>query len=161
SKTLIGKEPNDELKSICRRLLELYMQVKVPDDTFHTQGEYVFLRRSDNTVIQFTTLPNIFCAQGDGRWWHDHRTPGGIMITSNARGPIPSARTKKLALDQQAKASALENAMRKIHNAHRHPSRGKTKFMHCPATFLVPRQAADPAPLRPTSEFTESSPDHY
>jgi hypothetical protein len=20
-------------------------------------------------------LPNVFCAQADGRWWHDHRTP--------------------------------------------------------------------------------------
>src|ERR1035441_817900 len=84
SRHLITREPNAELKEICRRLLELYMQISVPDDTFHTEREYVFLRRPDNTVLKFATLPNIFCAQGDGRWWHDHRTPGGIMITSRS-----------------------------------------------------------------------------
>jgi hypothetical protein len=161
SKNLITKEPNNELKTICRRLLELYMQVKIPDDTFHSQREYVFFRRPDKTVLQFTTLPNVFCAQGDGRWWHDHRTPGGIMITSNALGHFMYARTKKATLDQQTKASALENAMRTIHNAQRDPSGGKTRFGHCPATFLVPRQPGDPSPLRPTSEFTTLSPDHY
>jgi hypothetical protein len=37
-------------------------------------------------LLKFGTLPNVFCAQADRRWWHDHRMPGGIMITSNALG---------------------------------------------------------------------------
>jgi len=161
SRHLITREPNAALKEICRRLLELYMQISVPDDTFHTEREYVFLRRPDNTLLKFATLPNIFCAQGDGRWWHDHRTPGGIMITSNALGHFMYARTRKPALDQGVCASALEQAMRTIANARKDPSDGKTKYSHCPATMLLPRVAGDPAPLRPTSEFSGYSPDHY
>jgi hypothetical protein len=161
SKHLTTREPNVALKEISRRLLELYMQIKIPDDSFHTEREYVFLRRPDNTVLKFSTLPNIFCAQGDGRWWHDHRTPGGIMITSNALGHFMYARTKKAQLDQATCASALEQAMRTIANACKNPSGGKTKFTHCPATMLVPRESSDPTVLRPTSEFSGSSPDHY
>lgn len=58
--------------------------------SLHTQREHVFLRRLENETLKFSTLPNIFCAQGDGRWWHDHRTPGDIMITSNWDGRIPT-----------------------------------------------------------------------
>lgn len=39
SKHLITKEPNTALKEICRRLLELYMQIQIPDDTYHTERE--------------------------------------------------------------------------------------------------------------------------
>lgn len=161
SRQLITKEPTGDLKEICRRLMELYMQIGVSDDTIHTEREYVFLRRPGNTVLKFSTLPNIFCAQGDGRWWHDHRTPGGLMITSNALGHFMYARNKKPDLDATLCASALEHAMRTIANARKDPSDGKSKYAHCPATFLVPRQETDPSPLRPTSEFASNSPDHY
>jgi len=158
---LTTREPNEALKETCRRLMELYMQISVADDTFHTEREYVFLRRPDNAVLRFSTLPNIFCAQGDGRWWHDHRTPGGIMITSNALGHFMYSRTKKTQLDQTVCTAALEQAMRTIANARKDPSDGKAKYQHCPATYLVPRQPGDPAPLRSTSEFSAYSPDHY
>lgn len=161
SKQLANREPNAALKEICRRLMELYMQVQVSDDTFHTEREYVFLRRPENAVLKFSTLPNIFCAQGDGRWWHDHRTPGGVMITSNALGHFVYVRSKKGSLDSQTCVSALDQAMRTIANAEKNPSGGKTKFSHCPATFLVPRQDPEPNPLRPTSEFVNTSSRHY
>jgi hypothetical protein len=90
SRMLVTKEPGDRLKEISRRLLELYMEIDhIDDDTFRTQREYVFFRTGQPGVerlLKFSTLPNVFCAQADGRWWHDHRTPGGIMITSNALG---------------------------------------------------------------------------
>jgi hypothetical protein len=161
SRHLITREPNAALKEICRRFIELYMQVRVPDDTYHADREYVFLRRPDNSVLKFSTLPNIFCPQGDGRWWHDHRTPGGLMITSNALGHFVYTRTKKAELDATTCTSALEQAMRTIANARKDPSDGTSKYAHCPATFLVPRGGADPSPLRPTSEFINDSPDHY
>jgi hypothetical protein len=161
SKQLVWKEPNDVLKEICRRLIELYMQIQISDDSFQNGREYVFLRRPDDKILKFLTLPNIFCAQGDGRWWHDHRTPGGIMITSNALGHFMYARSKKPQLDQTDFASALQQAMRTIANACQNPSGGKTRFTHCPATTLVSRQAGEPFPLKASSDFSSFSPDHY
>src|SRR5437016_6678574 len=142
SERLVTREPDEQLKELCRRLMELYMEIHhIGDDTFHTQREYVFLRREsdgDRTrLLKFSTLPNIFCAQGDGRWWHDHRTPGGIMITSNALGHFIYSRSPSRVVDHAAKVSALENAMRTIGNAFR-PDVKQCKMKHCPATFLVP-----------------------
>lgn len=155
SNALTTLEPGEELKSICRRLMELYMEVEVPDDTILAQREYVFLRRDDDRkpkILQFSTLPNIFSAQGDGRWWQDHRTPGGIMITSNALGHFMYTRTGKTSLDEAAKGWALENAMRTISNAHR-----EKKLKHTPATSLAPADPAQLCPFKGNSEFAKYS----
>lgn len=161
SEALVTREPDEQLKEMCRRLIELYIQISVADDTFHLQREYVFLRRPDNTASKFCALPSLFCTQGDGRWWHDRRTPGGIMIASSALGHFICARTNKPSVDSSACVWALENAMRTISNAERDPSGGITKFTHCPATFLVPLRLGDPEPLRSGSPFSGHSPDHY
>lgn len=160
--SLVLKQPDDKLKEIARRLLELYMEIdRIDDDTYHTQREYVFLRRVANGkqgLFKFSTLPNIFCAQGDRRWWHDHRTPGGLMVTSNALGHFMYSRGRGQ-LDANGKMWALENAMRTINNAYQGSAKGSTKF--CPATNLVPARPGETSPLRPTSEFSSKSADHY
>ena len=166
SKALGTREPNDQLKEICRRLMELYMEIdKIDDDTFRAQREYVFLRRTDGSatkLLKFATLPNVFCSQGDGRWGHDHRTPGGIMITSNALGHFVYCRSRKPMMDETAKVQALENAMRTISNAY-HPRgrRSASGMKHCPATFLIRASKDEASPLRKTSDFRKYSADHY
>jgi hypothetical protein len=165
SKSLVHKEPDERLKEISRRLLELYMEVdRIEDDSILPQREYVFLRSptSEDTsrVLKFSTLPNIFCAQADGRWWQDHRTPGGIMITSNALGHFVYSRAKKPVLEDKDKVWALENAMRTIGNAYAGNRRSRSVRL-CPATYLIPIPEGETSPLRETSEFRKYSPDHY
>jgi len=164
SRSLVNKEPGDRLKEICRRLLELYMELdRIDDDTFRTQREYLFLRKSgaaNSKLLKFSTLPNIFCAQADGRWWHDHRTPGGVMVTSNALGHFIHSRTGTIpSLQEKEKILALEHAMRTINNAYRGPARSRLK--HCPATFLLPIKDGETSPLREGSDFRKYSADHY
>jgi hypothetical protein len=165
SRSLIDKEPREGLKQICRRLLELYMEVDtIEDDAILKQREYLFLRcpAEDRTtrILKFSTLPNIFCAQGDRRWWHDHRTPGGIMITSNALGHFVQSRIGSCALEDKNKTWALENAMRTINNANRGTGKASRKRL-CPATHLIPLGENEETPLRPTFELAKYSPDHY
>jgi hypothetical protein len=164
SPSLVEKAPDDRLKEIARRLLELYMEVRpIPDDTILNQREYVFLRQQltggKEQLLKFATLPNVFCAQGDGRWWHDHRTPGGIMITSNALGHFAYVRHKTKMLSSKETTWALENAMRTISNAA--PSPRAPKIKHCPATRLISRGSDETTPLRESSDFHRFSPDHY
>jgi len=126
----------------------------------------VFLRRPGNQatheILKFSTLPNIFCSQGDGRWWHDHRTPGGVMITSNALGHFTYARPNQTHISQTDKLLALENAMRTISNAFPGPGKKRPRgIRHCPATSLVPISSSEMSPLRETSSFRSYSPDHY
>jgi hypothetical protein len=147
--------------------MELYMELdRIPDDSYKTQREYVFLKRrnqsNETTILKFSTLPNIFCAQADGRWWHDHRTPAGIMITSNALGHFVYSRAGITIMQDKDKILALENAMRTIDNAYEGTSGKKaSKLKHCPATFLIPIQEGESSPLRETSDFRKYSSDHY
>jgi hypothetical protein len=134
----------------------------VADDTIIPQREYAFLRLNtvEEKILKFATLPNIFCAQGDGRWWQDHRCPGGVMITSNALGHDVYSRNGRMPIDDGKKIEALETAMRTINNAYREkPSKRAGALKHCPATFLVPRGAGScPALKKDVAAF---APDHY
>lgn len=166
SRSLVTKEPNVQLKQICRRLMELYMEIEpIKDDTYRTQQEYLFLRLphqdEPSTILSFSTLPNIFCSQGDGRWWHDHRTPGGVLITSNALGHFAYSRKKSSNLETKDKLKHLENAMRTINNAYRGRPNQKAKLKHCPATYLIPNKEGEVSPLWETSGFRDYSADHY
>ena len=167
SERLVYKEPDEQLKEICRRLMELYLGVEpVADDTILVGREYVFLRqlgeRGKPRILKFSTLPNIFCAQGDQRWWHDHRTPGGVMITSNALGHFAYAEAAKSTLDSGAKIRNLEYAMQTIKQAHGGPLRKAAgKLKHCPATSLLTLGQGETTPLHETSEMRKFSPDHY
>ena len=160
SKSLVDKEPGDQLKEICRRLLELYMEVeRIDDDTIVPQREYVFRRTGPGKFLKFGTLPNVFCAQGDGRWWHDHRTPGGIMITSNALGHFEVSRSGS-GISEKETTHALDNAMRTIKGAYGNEKRVRG-LAHCPATRLVPRGPDDDSPIREGSDLRPYSPNHY
>jgi hypothetical protein len=161
--SLANETPGERLKEFCRRLLELYMEIpEVPDDTIIQQREYVFLKlnTAHERILKFTTLPNIFCAQGDGRWWQDHRCPGGVMITSNALGHDVYSRNGRLPIDEAKKIEALETAMRTINNAYREkPSKRAGALKHCPATFLVPKgDGTCPALKKDVAGFAS---DHY
>jgi hypothetical protein len=161
SQSLVNKEPSDKLKEICRRLLELYMEVdRIEDDTIVPQREYVFLRTGPGKFLKFGTLPNVFCAQGDGRWWHDHRTPGGIMITSNALGHFELSRSGTSVITDKETAHGLDNAMRTIKNAYGN-ERKVRGLAHCPATQLVGRAEGEDSPIREGSDLRGFSPNHY
>jgi hypothetical protein len=168
SRAVAGLEPGPELKEIARRLMELYMDMSpIADDTIVPQREYVFLRQASaagapTRLLKFSTLPNIFCAQGDGRWWHDHRTPGALMITSNPIGHFTYAWSKPAEMTDADKTGALEKAMFTIANAY--PGSGKKAprgLSHCPATRLVPRGADEASPIKSSSAVANFSPDHY
>jgi len=166
SRTLAFEEPSDRLKEMCRRLLELYMDVpRVDDDTIIPQREYVHLRvrtkEGKERLLKFGTLPNVFCTQADGRWWHDHRTPGGIMITSNALGHHLYSQSGTAELVEKQKLAGLEQAMRTISNAFRDPPAKRGRIKHCPATFLVPRRDAEPGPAGMNTELAKNSPNFY
>ena len=134
--------PGPELKELCRRLMELYIDAAVEDDQIVPRHEYVYLAKDDGgrrSYLRFATLPNIFCAQGDKRWWHDHRTPGSLMITSNALGHFMHCQSPKGPLDTKR---ALKQAMGTILNAHKEEKKKAglpaTRLVHCPTGEVSP-----------------------
>lgn len=146
SASLAHLAPGPELKEISRRFMELYIGTDVEDDTIVPRHEYVYFAKEDEgkrSYLRFATLPNIFAAQADKRWWHDHRTPGGIMITSNALGHYM--------VSQGVDATrSLKMAMSTIRNAHRE----EKKKPGLPSTYLVPRPDDEPSLLEKDAEFS-------
>jgi len=143
SPTLCMVAPGSELKEACRRLMELYVGASVPDDTILPQHEYVYLAKTvgeKRILLKFATLPNLFCPQGDQRWWHDHRTPGGLMITSNALGHFMHGQNSAGLPDTRR---ALKQAFMTIQNAFVSGNRR----LRQPATCLEPRPTDEPSPL--------------
>jgi hypothetical protein len=50
--------------------------------------ETLYLRHptEPKKIVKFVFSVDFFAAGGDGRWWHDHRIPGGIAFTANSLG---------------------------------------------------------------------------
>ena len=157
SPTLCMVPPGSELKEACRRLMELYVGASVPDDTILAQHEYVYLAKTideKRVLLKFATLPNIFCPQGDKRWWHDHRTPGGIMITSNALGHFMHCQKPSGPPDTR---KALKQAFMTIQNAFTSGNRR----LRQPSTCLESRPPNEPSPLENDRTYSSFSAQRY
>jgi len=154
SKKLSHAVPNDTVKAIAKRLGHLYLG---RDDTDEILLEDVFLRvpGKEDAVIHWRAGVNYFSAHGDGRWWNDHRIPGGIAFSMNSVGHmVKSYELGRSAEDMWAKlglpkeewpdfkvnslGTALKLAMQTINSASEAVS-GK-------ATLLLPRGRAGANP---------------
>jgi hypothetical protein len=76
--------------------------------------ETLYLRHpTSKQYHKFTFTADFFAAAGDGRWWTDHRIPGGIAFTANSLGHMLRSREWYGAKTEQTKW-ALHVAMRTI-----------------------------------------------
>jgi hypothetical protein len=78
--------PGEVTRGIAQRLCSLYLLRDIaPDEIFHDE---IFLERSGPSPAtwQWFAGVNYFCAQGDKRWWQDHRIPGGMAFSVNSVG---------------------------------------------------------------------------
>lgn len=85
-----------ELRRLARHLCDLYLG---RDDLDQILLDDLILEIPTQTAREYRTWRvgvNYFSAQGDGRWWRDHRFPGGIAYSMNSVGHM--ARTKAEAM---------------------------------------------------------------
>jgi hypothetical protein len=88
SERIARATPDATVKELALRLCSLYLlQDIVPDQVFHDQ---IWLEKPgrDPTTWQWLAGVNYFCAQGDKRWWQDHRIPGGMGFSVNSVGQM-------------------------------------------------------------------------
>lgn len=82
--------PDDNLKRFaeCIRKLASFDVVEVDHHTGNAiVSDYLYLKSPhDDFYYGFRFNLDFFAAAGDGRWWHDHRCPGGIAFTANSIG---------------------------------------------------------------------------
>lgn len=80
-------------------------------------SDFLYLKNPlDGGFYGFRFNADFFACAGDGRWWHDHRFPGGIAFTANSTGHMLRFRDWYQAKDQN-ESWGLKQAMLTIHNA--------------------------------------------
>jgi hypothetical protein len=84
SKQILDAAPDANLQRLAMRLAELYLLERVREDWVH--HDRVTLEVSPDDYREWVVGVNFFGCQGDGRWWHDHRFPGGLAFSMNSVG---------------------------------------------------------------------------
>lgn len=80
-------------------------------------SDFLYLKNpTDGHFYGFRFNADFFACAGDGRWWHDHRLPGGIAFTANSTGHMMRFREWYQGKNQ-SEAWGLKQAMLTIKNA--------------------------------------------
>jgi hypothetical protein len=151
SPRIANAKPDGSLMNLAIRLCELYL---LKEDI--RPDEILFDRISLETTTkprqyrEWDTGVNFFSAQGDKRWWHDHRVPGGIVFSVNSVGHMVKSGSRhnltvrfevagKVPLSVRGKfkidtlGSALVYAMKTIANSQHTVSGKATCLLDMPA----------------------------
>jgi hypothetical protein len=78
--------PNDSVKEIALRLGSLYLREKIAPDLAYVERVRLEQPGARKSIWEWPAGVNYFSAQGDKRWWQDHRFPAGIAFSVNSVG---------------------------------------------------------------------------
>ena len=129
SQRLAYAAPDAHLEAFAQKLRELWGARTSVEPVGEMVWEEVYLQHpTEQRFWKFTFSVDFFGAQGDGRWWHDHRAPGGLLFTANSVGHM--RRYRELYEGKAAGQTewVLQSAMKTIADA------AETKWG--PATWL-------------------------
>ncbi len=88
SPTIALAEPGSDMFELARRVCELYLDSEVEPNRIYLDEIFLEKPGSRRTTWKWKTGINYFCSQGDKRWWHDHRIPGGMAFSVNSVGHL-------------------------------------------------------------------------
>ena len=95
------------LQELATTLCRLYLNRGEPDTIHHDE---LILEIPDNERIaerrRWKVGVNYFSAQADGRWWSDHRIPGGMAFSMNSVGHMARTRAEQALAKSGAPAIA-------------------------------------------------------
>lgn len=87
--------PDQVVAQIAQRLCSLYLRIDAGFDQIHHENIFLEKPGHDRMTWRWLAGVNYFCSQGDKRWWHDHRFPGGMAFSVNSVGHF--VRSEKIA----------------------------------------------------------------
>lgn len=116
--------PDDNLRRFADRLLALagWGQDRRQRSGANTiSSDYLYLPHPTEGVFYgFQFNVDFFATAGDGRWWHDHRIPGGLAFTANSTGHMRYFRDWYEQPGTDHGEWAVKQAMLTIDNAYPH-----------------------------------------
>ncbi|MBK8270385.1 MAG: hypothetical protein IPK83_19655 [Planctomycetes bacterium] len=78
--------PNDTIKNLAIRLCSLYLLEDIEVDRVFVDRLWLEVPGPAKRTWEWKVGVNYFSSQGDQRWWHDHRIPGGMAFSMNSVG---------------------------------------------------------------------------
>lgn len=151
SESLLNSKPDANTKELARLLCQYYLLQDIADDQIYLDKLALEIPGDPyNHTFQWDVGINYFGAHADGRWWQDHRIPGGIGFSLNSVGHMVKAHERainfkefqdKMKIDEgddfsttniESLEQALLMAMRTIDNASLSPSGRATWLIEDP-----------------------------
>lgn len=156
SRALATAVPDGTVKAVAQRVCSLYLQEDVSMDRIALDRIYLEQPGNRHSTWEWVTGVNYFSAQGDRRWWQDHRIPAGMAFSVNSVGHmVKSGKLARAMRDLEevmetaqgditnpvvdSLEKALELAMRTIALASDGPSGKATVLMSRPSGADVPK----------------------
>lgn len=84
SQKLAVSEPSKETMEIAKEICSLYLETEIDENNIYLDQLFLEKPFEENEIWRFYTGINYFSSQGDKRWWHDHRIPGGMAFSVNS-----------------------------------------------------------------------------
>jgi hypothetical protein len=110
SERLAHAKPDETILAISRRLCEMYLSLPVQPDFVHRDELFLRVNTVPERRVRWEVGVDNFAAQADGRWWHDHRIPGGLAFSMNSVGHMVRTlveRALELNVDLRKRAAEL------------------------------------------------------
>jgi hypothetical protein len=85
-----------ELLRLAQHLCSLYLGLDDLDKIYHDSLILAIQGDEATEYREWKVGVNFFSAQGDGRWWRDHRFPGGIAYSMNSVGHMARQRAEEM-----------------------------------------------------------------
>jgi hypothetical protein len=80
--------PDQIVQTIACELCASYLLRDIAGDEIYLDELFLEKPGTKRTTWKWLAGVNYFCAQGDRRWWHDHRIPGGMAFSINSVGHL-------------------------------------------------------------------------
>lgn len=101
-----------QLLQLARHLCLLYLSRNDLDQQFHDRVRLVIEDGETREYRRWKVGVNFFAPQGDGRWWRDHRFPGGMAYSMNSVGHMAHYRAIELLRRSSTLASRVGDVPR-------------------------------------------------
>lgn len=113
SQRLADATPDDALKRFALELATLYLKrAIVPDQIFMDEIKLWNVRFTEQR--KWGVGVNVFAIQGDQRWWHDHRIPGGLGFSMNSVGHLVASEARRRAIQEAQKTMVKGGPSKRI-----------------------------------------------
>lgn len=100
--------PDKAMLNLARRLATLYLLEDVNADRIYLDELFLDAQLAQPATWRWSAGVNYFSAQGDGRWWADHRIPAGMAFSVNSVGHMAKSGQLVAALEGIAKDIGVE-----------------------------------------------------